>query len=147
MPPTSRPGSSADGFTRTFASTLTGNHTYTFPDASGTIALIASSVPSIAGTAGQVLVNGATTAVTGSAVTLSLATALVSVNSITSVALSPLVLATGTTGTAISIASATNIVTLFSDVVITKSTSNTALNVVEQCYDGTELSSTQQHGC
>lgn len=92
-----------DGYTRTFSSTLTDNRVYTLPDASGTVALTASSIPSIAGTSGQVLVNGGTVAVTGGAVTLSLATALVSVNSIAPVTTTDLTLTGGTSGAAINL--------------------------------------------
>ena len=98
-----------------------GNEQYYGTDgtgAKGWFSLSAEGVSTVAGTTGQVLVNGDVAPV-GGAVTLSLPTALVSINSITSVAGQPLVLATGTSGTALSIASATNAVTLSSTTVST----------------------------
>lgn len=79
-------------------------------------------VTSLQGTAGQVLVGGTSGSPQTGALTLTLATALTSINSVTSVALSPLVLATGSSGTAISIASATNIVTFSAGLVGTTAT-------------------------
>ncbi len=98
---------STDGFSRTFSGSPSDNRVYTLPDASGTVALTATTVPSTAGTAGQVLVNGGTIAVAGTAITLSLAAGLTSINSVTSTAGQNLVLALGTGGTALTLTSST----------------------------------------
>jgi hypothetical protein len=94
----------------------------------GWFALSAFGATSVAGTAGNVLVNGATTAATG-AITLSLPTALTSINSVTSVAGQNLVLALGTGGTALTLANSTLAATFAGAVTI--STLNTANGLVQ----------------
>jgi hypothetical protein len=88
-----------DGYTRTFASTLTASRTYTLPDTTGTL-VVGNYVPTVAGTSGQVLVNGGTAAASG-AVTASLPTDLVSINSVTAVVGSNLTLTSGNASTRI----------------------------------------------
>lgn len=95
-----------DGFTRTWSSSLSASKVYTLPDASGTVALTATTIPSIAGST-NVLVNGLTAPVAGTAITLSLPTILASINSVTSAAGQNLVLAVGTGGTVLTLTNST----------------------------------------
>ncbi len=83
----------------TFSGTATQANLIRTTDSGGITPAGAGFVTSVAGTAGNVLVNGGTAAAAG-AVTLSLPTALTGVNSLTSVAGQNLILATGTGGTA-----------------------------------------------
>lgn len=75
-------------------------------------ALSAFGATSVAGTSGQVLVNGGTTAATG-AITLSLASALTSINSITAEATTALTLNGGSSGASLVLGQGTNAVSTF----------------------------------
>lgn len=104
-----------------------GNNYVYATDGSGTKgwrALSAFGTTTVAGTAGQVLVNGATTAASG-AVTLTLATALVSINSVTSVAGQNLTLGLGTGGTALTLTNSTLVATFAGQIAAASTSAHT----------------------
>ncbi len=90
---------------------ITAARTYTLPDANGTLALTSGTLPSIAGTAGNVLVNGGTAPVTATAITLSLPTALTSINSVRSATATNHTIGTADFGAALTFTSATGAAT------------------------------------
>jgi hypothetical protein len=97
----------------------------------GWFSLSGGEVSTVAGTAGQVLVNGATTPASG-AVTLTLASALTGINSVTSVAGQNLVLAVGTGGTGLTIANSTLGVTIPGNITMSGATASITLGTATE---------------